>query len=218
MTQRYVTIAEDAPGHFELEIKRSRFLGVARSAAGEVAAREVIEAERKQYPDARHHCSAFTYLPAGWENGVQPVQHSSDDGEPSGTAGRPMLDVLLGSGLQNACVVVTRYFGGIKLGTGGLVRAYSEAAQGAIAAAGRVEVKFVPVVSFDVAANRAAALESWLHSRNCKPLSVTWSNRVTFELAVEGGTQDELAAALAAQLGAPVTFGDSGIKVVRSRL
>ena len=99
MTQRYVTIAEDAPGYFELEIKRSRFLGVARSAADEVAAREVIEAERKQYPDAHHHCSAFTYLPAGWENGVQPVQHSSDDGEPSGTAGRPLLDVLLGSGL-----------------------------------------------------------------------------------------------------------------------
>lgn len=218
MRHRYVTIAEDAPGYFELEIKRSRFLGVARGIVDEPTARQVIETERKQYPDARHHCSAFTYLPAGWEHGVQAVQHSNDDGEPSGTAGRPMLDVLLGSEMQNVCVIVTRYFGGIKLGTGGLVRAYSEAAQGAIAAAGRLEVKSAPVVSFDVAANRAAALESWLHSRNCKPLSVTWSNRVTFELAVEGYTQDELAASLAAQLGAPVTFGEAGIKVVRSRL
>lgn len=218
MTQSYVTIAENAPGYFELEIKRSRFLAVARGVTDELTARQAIEAERKQYPDARHHCSAFTVLPLGWENGAQPVQRSSDDGEPGGTAGRPLLDVLLGSGLQNVCVVVTRYFGGIKLGTGGLVRAYSEAAQGAIAAAGRVEVKSVPVVSFDVAANRAAALESWLHSRNCQPLNVTWSNRVTFELAMPGDTRDELAAALAAQLGAPVNFHDAGIKVVRSRL
>lgn len=216
--KRYVTIDPTRPGDFEVEIKRSRFIAVARRVTDEASARQVVEAERKRYPDARHHCSAFTYLPEGWENGVQPARHSSDDGEPSGTAGRPMLDVLAGSGLQNICVVVTRYFGGIKLGTGGLVRAYSEATRGAIEAAGKVEVKSLPVVSFQVATNRAAALEAWLRGRNLAPLNVTWSNRVTFELPVEDTTTADLAALLSAQLGAPVSLEDAGIKVVETRL
>lgn len=84
---------------------------------------------REEFPDARHHCSAFVV----WQDGAAPIQHSSDDGEPSGTAGRPMLDVLTGAGLSNVCAVVVRYFGGTLLGTGGLVRAYSDAVSAVLA-------------------------------------------------------------------------------------
>lgn len=107
----------------ELEIKRSRFITHLTRSDDEAAAREHIHTVKSLYPDARHHCSAF-YLSVP---DAQPIERSSDDGEPSGTAGNPMLDVLRGSGMMNVCAVVVRYFGGIKLGTGGLVSAYSDA-------------------------------------------------------------------------------------------
>ena len=218
MTNEFVTIATGAQGNFEVEIKRSRFIGTAVRVEDEAGARAAIDAERKLYPDARHHCSAYSYLPVGWENGVQPVTHSSDDGEPSGTAGRPMLDVLVGSGLQNVCVVVTRYFGGVKLGTGGLVRAYSEATRGAIESAPQVRVQTLPVVSFQVMPDRAAGLEAWLRGRGWVPVDTAWANRVTFSLALDGFNRPELEAALSAQLGAPVAVENAGSQVVETKL
>lgn len=107
----------------ELEIRRSRFLALVARAGSPEEAREVISARRSAMPDARHHCAAFIVSTPG----ALPVSHSSDDGEPSGTAGRPMLDVLAGTGIVDVVAVVTRYFGGTLLGTGGLVRAYSDA-------------------------------------------------------------------------------------------
>src|SRR5699024_1218857 len=87
----------------------------------ETEARDVVERLRKQYWDARHHCSAFILGPQGQ------VQRSSDDGEPAGTAGAPMLEVLRGAEVSDVVAVVTRWFGGVLLGTGGLIRAYSDA-------------------------------------------------------------------------------------------
>ena len=107
----------------ELEVKRSRFITLICRVTSEDEARAFIQATRAEYPDARHHCSAFIYA----VEGANPVERSSDDGEPSGTAGQPMLDVLRGSGMLDIAAVVVRYFGGVKLGTGGLVRAYSDA-------------------------------------------------------------------------------------------
>lgn len=111
----------------EVEIKRSRFIGLAARCATEDEARDFIGAIRREYPDARHHCSAFVVQ----VDAAQPIERSSDDGEPAGTAGQPMLEVLKGwhdpEPLQDVTVVVVRYFGGVKLGTGGLVRAYQEA-------------------------------------------------------------------------------------------
>lgn len=115
----------------DLEIKRSHFLGRIARADDEEEARAFVAQVRALHPDARHHCSAFVVS----RPGAAPVERSSDDGEPSGTAGRPMLDVLRASGLTRAVVVVTRYFGGTLLGTGGLVRAYSEATSMALDAA-----------------------------------------------------------------------------------
>ena len=109
----------------ETIVKNSRFICHLNYVADTVAAKHFIQSLRQQYPDARHHCSAFI---AGAPNNSQCLG-SSDDGEPGGTAGRPMLAVLQGSEIGEICAVVVRYFGGIKLGAGGLVRAYSHSAQ-----------------------------------------------------------------------------------------
>ena len=124
----YVTVAREATA--EIEVKRSRFLGHVVPVTTEDEARAVVEAARKEHWDARHHCSAFVLGPDG------ALQRSSDDGEPSGTAGAPMLEVLRGRGLTDVVAVVTRWFGGTLLGAGGLVRAYSDATRAALDAAG----------------------------------------------------------------------------------
>ena len=106
---------------FELEVKRSRFLTAVGHVDGMAAGKLFIQDIRKEYQDANHHCWA---LVAGCPDDIYQIDQS-DDGEPKGTAGKPMLNVLQHSGLGNTVVVVTRYFGGIKLGAGGLVRAYT---------------------------------------------------------------------------------------------
>lgn len=110
-------------GTGEIEEKKSRFLCAVRPAENEEQALGFLTEMRKKYWDARHNCHAYV-IGAHQEN-----VHCSDDGEPAGTAGRPMLEVLLGEQLCNTAVVVTRYFGGTLLGTGGLVRAYTQAIQ-----------------------------------------------------------------------------------------
>ena len=122
------------PGEGEYEEKKSRFLALALPVKSEAEAQAAILARRKAHPDARHHCYAFV------TGASHELMRSSDDGEPSGTGGRPILEALLGSGLHNALVVVTRYFGGTLLGTGGLSRAYSAAACAALQAAGAAEL------------------------------------------------------------------------------
>ena len=112
-----------APGTGEIVEKKSRFIAHVRSAATLEEAQAFIEEIKKQYWDARHNCYAFS---VGTEH---PVTRFSDDGEPGGTAGKPILEVILGSGIRNIVIVVTRYFGGTLLGTGGLVRAYTEASR-----------------------------------------------------------------------------------------
>lgn len=111
----------------ELVEKKSRFIATVRPAANEEEAAAFIEEMKRKYYDARHNCSAYVI-----GSGAQ-ITRSSDDGEPGGTAGRPMLEVLLGSGIRNIAAVVTRYFGGTLLGTGGLVRAYSGVLKEALA-------------------------------------------------------------------------------------
>ncbi|TFC97068.1 MULTISPECIES: YigZ family protein [Cryobacterium] len=108
----------------EIEVKRSRFLCRLVRTETEDAARAAIEAARKEHWSARHHCSAFVLGPS---DAPDQVRRSNDDGEPSGTAGRPMLEALSGRSFVDCVAVVTRYFGGTLLGAGGLVRAYSEA-------------------------------------------------------------------------------------------
>lgn len=114
-------------GEGEIVEKKSRFIARVQAAYTEEEAAAFIESEKKRFWDARHHCYAYILGEQGQ------TQRYSDDGEPSGTAGRPILEVLAGSGIRNLSVVVTRYFGGTLLGTGGLVRAYTQAAQAGLA-------------------------------------------------------------------------------------
>ena len=131
MTESYFTVA--GTGEAEIVEKKSRFIAHVIPVTEEKEAIEHIEKIKKQYWDARHNCYAFVLGLDGR------IQRYSDDGEPGGTAGMPMLEVLIGEKVKNVLVVVTRYFGGTLLGTGGLVRAYSKSTKEGLTAAGIVE-------------------------------------------------------------------------------
>ncbi|GAA2163823.1 putative YigZ family protein [Humibacillus xanthopallidus] len=139
----YVTLA--APARSEVEVRRSRFVCDVRPVSSEAEARAAVEQVRSSSRDARHHCTAFVLGPEG------ATTRSNDDGEPSGTAGAPMLDVLRGRGLTDVVAVVTRWFGGTLLGTGGLIRAYGDAVSLALddASLVRMELREGLVVEVD---------------------------------------------------------------------
>ncbi len=124
------------PAYGEIVEKKSRFIAAAAPVSSEEEALAFLESVRRKYYDARHHCYAYLIR----ENGM--LERFSDDGEPGGTAGRPMLEVLRGAGLSDTAAVVTRYFGGVLLGTGGLVRAYTQALQAALENAETVTVRY----------------------------------------------------------------------------
>lgn len=126
MLEQYKTVYEGGEG--EIVEKKSRFIATVRPVESEEEALKFLEEMKKKYWDARHNCFVYSI---GMN---REFTRCSDDGEPSGTAGRPMLDVILGEDIYNVAVVVTRYFGGVLLGTGGLVRAYSKAVQEGLAA------------------------------------------------------------------------------------
>ena len=142
----YYTIKNECSA--EITEKKSRFIATVRPVASEEDALNFITEIKKKNFDARHNCSAYIILePVNTGNNIEKVfgdvEKCSDDGEPSKTAGSPMLEVIKGSGLKNVAVVVTRYFGGILLGTGGLVRAYSQAAAEGIEAAEKVRMRLL---------------------------------------------------------------------------
>lgn len=161
-TSRFTTLA--GPAIAEIEVKRSRFLceltpvGAGDDEASEVAARAVVEAARKQHWDARHHCSAFVLGPQ------RQVRRSNDDGEPSGTAGAPMLEALVASGLSDVVAVVTRWFGGTLLGAGGLVRAYGDVVRAALAEARVVTYERRLVMAADVGIADVGRVENALRA------------------------------------------------------
>ncbi|MCI5825492.1 MAG: IMPACT family protein [Arcanobacterium sp.] len=145
----------------ELTIKRSRFIATAARVDSLTAARDFFAHVHAEFPDARHHCTAVR---VEGEIAAQPITRSSDDGEPAGTAGRPMLGVLTASGLINAAVVVTRYFGGTLLGTGGLVRAYSDSVRQVLHGAPIVRREPAQLLSVTVPYALAGKLEADLRT------------------------------------------------------
>ena len=140
-------------GRSEIEIKRSRFLGRALPIQGEEDARAAIADVRRQHPEAHHHAFAFRVGRTG------EIARFSDDGEPGGTAGRPIMEVLLREGVMDAVVIVTRYFGGILLGSGGLTRAYSQTAAEAVRGAAPAEMRPYRVLAITVEYARFGGLE-----------------------------------------------------------
>ena len=131
MVDSYNTIL--TPGIDEIVEKKSRFIGYAQPVSSEEEAYAFVESVKKKHYDARHNCHAFAI---GKEN---TLYRFSDDGEPQGTAGKPILEVISGNQVTDICIVVTRYFGGTLLGTGGLVRAYQAATQAGLAASRLIE-------------------------------------------------------------------------------
>lgn len=124
MLESYLELVSGGEG--EIVEKKSRFIGQIKPVFSEEEAYEFVEQIKKKHYDARHNCFAFSI------GDEMPLLRFSDDGEPQGTAGKPILEVINGSGIHNICIVVTRYFGGTLLGTGGLVRAYTDAAKEAL--------------------------------------------------------------------------------------
>lgn len=197
-----------APGtdvHAETEVRRSRFVTVLRRVADEDGARGLVAEARRARPDARHHCSAFVVEVPGSNR----VERSSDDGEPAGTAGMPMLEVLRGAGVTDVAAVVSRYFGGIKLGTGGLVRAYSDAVRAALAGAALVRPEPLGLWAVELPHGEAGRVQAELHNAGVVVHDVAYGTAVTLTLATDDG--DALAARLA-----EITSGEAEPRAVGS--
>ena len=161
----YTTLAAGPDFRHEIEIKRSRFITVLRRADNEDTARDLVAALRREFHDARHHCSAFVLGPD------RDSQRSNDDGEPSGTAGIPMLEAIIKretkpgvTDLSDVSAVVVRYFGGILLGAGGLVRAYSESVSAALERAPLVQRSRLRICEASVPHAAAGRLENDLRA------------------------------------------------------
>ncbi len=190
MTTAYRTIAADAWG--EVEDRGSRFRCRLVRTETEAQARAVIDEQRRAHHDARHTCRAFILGPDGR------TERSNDDGEPAGTAGTPMLDVLRGSGYRDVTAVVTRWFGGTLLGAGGLVRAYGDAVRSALDDARPVERRLVQEQTLTVDHADAGRVEHELRTAGLGVTGTDYADRATLHLAVAPGEGDRLAAAVAA--------------------
>ncbi len=179
----------------ELEVKKSRFIARAGMVSSREEALTFVKSVRGDYPDARHHCWAYLLgNPA-----TAAAAAMSDDGEPSGTAGKPILNVIQHKGIGDLIVVVTRYFGGIKLGAGGLVRAYSGATQQVLADLALTEHRPRRVHPLQLDFSREQPLRHWAEQHDAHLLDVEYGPQVTARLSVPLEHEDELQAFLGAQ-------------------
>ncbi|BCA85336.1 YigZ family protein [Enterococcus saigonensis] len=157
MIDHYLTIQKD--GIVETEVKKSRFICSLKRVSTENEAKEFIQSVKKEHWKATHNCSAFVI------GEKSEIKRSSDDGEPSGTAGIPMLEVLVKKNLVNIAVVVTRYFGGIKLGAGGLIRAYSHAVSHGIDSIGIVKGKLQQEIAVAITYPQLGKLQNYIENK-----------------------------------------------------
>lgn len=176
MSELFKTVYQGGVG--ELTEKKSRFIATVVPCEDEDTALAFIEATKKKYWDARHNCSAYTI---GMKH---EITHCSDDGEPAKTAGRPMLDVLLNENIHNVCVVVTRYFGGVLLGTGGLVRAYQGAVKEGLANSTIVERQLGSRLRITTDYNSIGKLQYLFAAEDCVTLDTDYTDVVTVRILV----------------------------------
>jgi uncharacterized YigZ family protein len=198
MLSRYLTVKKR--GTHEITIQKSRFIAHVDRVKTEEEAQNFIQAIKKEHWNATHNCSA--YLIGEHDQ----IQKANDDGEPGGTAGVPMLEVLKKRGLKDTAVVVTRYFGGIKLGAGGLIRAYGRAASEGIDTAGIVERRLMQIMQIAIDYTWLGKLENELRSRNYHVKGIDYSDLVKVEVYV-GDDEIEPFSALITEL----TNGRAGI-------
>lgn len=182
--EEYRVLLEGGEG--EIVEKKSRFIATIRKCETEEEAVAFIEEIKKKYWDARHNCSAFVIGSRG------ELTRCSDDGEPSGTAGRPMLEVLLGEGVRNIAVVVTRYFGGTLLGTGGLVRAYTQAVKEGLSHCSFGRMRYGCEIEVITDYNGVGKILYLLGQRGIEPVDSLYTDSVTLRLLIPVGLVDVL--------------------------
>ncbi|QCJ44129.1 YigZ family protein [Bacillus sp. S3] len=177
MLSKYLTVKRT--GENEINIQRSRFIAHIKRAETENEAQEFIQAIKKQHWDATHNCSA--YLIGEHDQ----IQKANDDGEPSGTAGIPILEVLKKRKLKDTVVVITRYFGGIKLGAGGLIRAYGKATSEGLDAVGIVERRLTQVIHVKIDYTWLGKIEKELRSSEYTIKEIHYLDTVEIETFVD---------------------------------
>jgi len=200
------TIKED--GQVQEEIKKSRFICHAKRVYSEEEARAFIAAIKKEHYKATHNCSAFII------GERSEIKRTSDDGEPSGTAGVPMLGVLENHNLTNVCVVVTRYFGGIKLGAGGLIRAYAGSVALAVKEIGIVEVKEQAGIQIQMSYAQYQEYGNFLKEHNLMELETNFTDQVETIIFVDKEDKEAIKASLIEFFNGKVTLIDQGLREV----
>ena len=204
----YKTIKED--GQVQEEIKKSRFICHAKRVYSEEEARDFITAIKKEHYKATHNCSAFIV------GERSEVKRTSDDGEPSGTAGVPMLGVLENHNLTNVCVVVTRYFGGIKLGAGGLIRAYAGSVALAVKEIGIIEIKEQAGIQIHMTYAQYQEYGNFLKEHNLIELETNFTDQVDTMIFIDKEKKDGIKADLIEFFNGKVTLTDKGLREVEA--
>ena len=200
------TIKED--GQVQEEIKKSRFICYAKRVYSEEEARDFITAIKKEHYKATHNCSAFIV------GERSEIKRTSDDGEPSGTAGVPMLSVLENHNLTNVCVVVTRYFGGIKLGAGGLIRAYAGSVALAVKEIGIIEIKEQAGIAIQMSYAQYQEYGNFLKEYNLMELETNFTDQVDTMIYVDKEEKENIKAALVEFFNGKVTLTDQGLREI----
>lgn len=190
------------------EIKKSRFICHAKRVYSEEEARDFITAIKKENHKATHNCSAFII------GERSEIKRTSDDGEPSGTAGVPMLGVLENHNLTNICVVVTRYFGGIKLGAGGLIRAYAGSVALAVKEIGIIEIKEQAGIAIQMSYAQYQEYGNFLKEHNLIELETNFTDQVDTMIYVDKEEKENIKAALVEFFNGKVTLTDQGLREV----
>ena len=202
MPQSYRTLK--GCGASEIIINKSRFLSYAERVETEEAALAFLNAIKKRHWDATHNCSAYILGPRGDR------QKSDDDGKPGGTAGKPILEALRKNQLQDAIVVVTRYFGGVKLGAGGLIRAYTKAALTGIEAAGLARRALYAKITIKIGYPLLGSLENYLRNHNYSILEKTFSDQVIVCVLAKKEAEEELIQQLIANTSGQAIISKEG--------
>ena len=200
------TIKED--GQVQEEIKKSRFICHIKRVTTENEARNFIQAVKKEHYKATHNCSAFIL------GERSEMKRSSDDGEPSGTAGVPMLGVLENHQLTNVCAVVTRYFGGIKLGAGGLIRAYAGSVALAIKEIGSVHIKEQLGLRLTLSYSQYQELPNFLKAKQLQEQDTAFTDQVQTTIFVDKDDKESVIESLIELLNGKINIVEQGLRKV----
>lgn len=206
MREKYLTVKEYS--ETKLEIDKSLFIAYVAPAETEAQTVSFVEEIRKKHPNANHNC--FAYVVGERDE----FQKADDDGEPAGTAGKPILEVLKKSNVKDTAIVVTRYFGGIKLGAGGLIRAYGRSASEGIKMAGMIERILHSQISIDIEYPLLGLVENQLRSRGYTVTDKQFTQRIRLLVLEETGKENRLREFITELTAGSALFSEQGTAYV----